>query len=102
VAYPALDALKEKYEVYVVVDAIAGVSRVAHKCAIERMIQAGAAPITTLALACELQRDWARGHGDTLRKILQWYFRELSKVSEMIPPPPSKEVGSVSQQNASH
>src|SRR4051812_47795906 len=58
VAFPTLDALREGYEVYVVVDAIGGVSRVAHESAMQRMVQAGAIPITVLGLACELQRDW--------------------------------------------
>lgn len=48
VAFPALDALREGYQVYVVVDAIGGVSRVAHESAIQRMAQAGAIPISVL------------------------------------------------------
>jgi nicotinamidase-related amidase len=39
VAFPTLDALREGYEVYVVVDAIGGVSRVAHESAMQRMVQ---------------------------------------------------------------
>jgi nicotinamidase-related amidase len=42
-AFAALDALREGYEVYPVVDAIGG-----------------AQPISWVSLACELQRDWAR------------------------------------------
>ena len=38
----------------------AGVSKVAHESALQRMTQAGATPITVLGLACELQRDWGR------------------------------------------
>ena len=60
VAFPTLDALRAGYEVYVVVDAIGGVSRAAHESAMQRMIQAGATPISVLGLACELQRDWGR------------------------------------------
>jgi nicotinamidase-related amidase len=59
-AFPALDALREGYEVYPVVDAIGGTSEVAHNMAIERVVQAGAQPVTWVALAVELQRDWAR------------------------------------------
>ena len=47
--------------------------------AVSRMVHSGAKPITTLALACELQRDWSRGHGDTLRAIFQWYFAQLRR-----------------------
>lgn len=74
VAFPALDALREGYEVYVVVDAIGGVSRVAHDAAMQRMIQAGATPISVLGLACELQRDWGRPDAERLRVIMRGYF----------------------------
>ena len=59
-AFPALDALREGYEVYPVVDAIAGTSLEAHRAGLERVVQAGAQPIGWVSLACELQRDWAR------------------------------------------
>lgn len=74
VAFPALDALAEGYEVHVVVDAIGGVSRAAHDAAMQRMVQAGARPISVLALACELQRDWGRPHADRLRTVMRAYF----------------------------
>lgn len=80
VAFPALDLLRDDYEVYPVVDAIGGITPETHQTAIERMVQAGAQPITTMALACELQRDWARGNGDTLRGIFGWYFRNWSQI----------------------
>jgi len=59
-AFPALDALREGYEVYPVVDAIGGTSEDAHRTGIARVVQAGAQPITWVSLAVELQRDWAR------------------------------------------
>jgi nicotinamidase-related amidase len=59
-AFPALDALREGYDVYPVVDAIGGTSEEAHEAALQRVIQAGARPTSWVALACELQRDWAR------------------------------------------
>lgn len=77
VAFPALDALEAGYEVYVVVDAIGGVSRVAHDSAMQRMIQAGVIPITVLGLACELQRDWGRPGAERLRAIMREYFGKL-------------------------
>jgi nicotinamidase-related amidase len=77
VAFPALDALREGYEVYVVVDAIGGVSRVAHESALQRMTQAGAVPISVLGLACELQRDWGRSGADRLRAVMREYFGRL-------------------------
>jgi len=59
-AFPALDALREGYEVYPVVDAVGGTSLEAHRAALERVTQAGAQPISWVQLLCELQRDWAR------------------------------------------
>jgi nicotinamidase-related amidase len=59
-AFAALDALREGYEVYPVVDAIGGTSPEAHRAGIERVVQAGALPIGWVSLACELQRDWNR------------------------------------------
>jgi nicotinamidase-related amidase len=59
-AFPALDALREGYEVYPVVDAIGGTSEQAHRAALERVVQAGAQPVTWIPLGGELQRDWAR------------------------------------------
>lgn len=74
VVFPTLDALRAGYQVFVVVDAIGGVSRVAHESAIQRMVQAGAIPISVLALACELQRDWGRPGAERLRVVMREYF----------------------------
>jgi nicotinamidase-related amidase len=59
-AFPSLDALRAGYEVFPVVDAVAGTSAEAHRAGLERIVQAGAQPISWVSLACELQRDWAR------------------------------------------
>ncbi|HME02971.1 MAG TPA: hydrolase [Solirubrobacteraceae bacterium] len=59
-AFAALDALREGYEVYPVVDAVGGTSVEAHKAGVERVVQAGGQPIGWVSLACELQRDWNR------------------------------------------
>jgi len=59
-AFPALDALRDGFEVYPVVDAVGGTSLEAHRAGLERISQAGAQPISWVSLACELQRDWAR------------------------------------------
>jgi nicotinamidase-related amidase len=59
-AFHALDALREGYEVYPVVDAIGGTSVEAHRAGLERVIQAGGKPVGWVSLAAELQRDWAR------------------------------------------
>lgn len=81
-AFPALDMLAEGYEVYPVIDAVGGVSTVTHETAIDRMVQAGAQPITSLALGCELMRNWARGDADLYRVIINDYFRRKRAIGE--------------------
>jgi nicotinamidase-related amidase len=58
---PALSALDQGFEVYVITDACGDVSTEAHERAVSRMVQAGAQPLTALQYLLELQRDWARG-----------------------------------------
>jgi nicotinamidase-related amidase len=58
---PALSAIADGYEVYVISDASGGVSKEAHEMAMQRMIQVGVQPITAMQYLLELQRDWARG-----------------------------------------
>ena len=59
-AFPVLSALADGYEVYIVTDASGGVSVEAHERAVQRLVQAGAVPLTWIGFASELQRDWAR------------------------------------------
>jgi hypothetical protein len=58
--FVALDALREGYDAYPVVDAIAGTSVEAHRAGLDRVVQAGGKPTSWVSLVCELQRDWAR------------------------------------------
>ncbi|SDH72786.1 MULTISPECIES: hydrolase [Bradyrhizobium] len=60
VMFPALDMLKEGYEVYVAADACGDLSMEAHNRSMDRLVQAGAVPITSCQYAFELQQDWAR------------------------------------------
>lgn len=90
--FPTLDALKDGYEVYPVVDAVGGTTREAHVSALQRMYQAGAKPTSWNSVACELQRDWARK--ETVQGFMQvvlnqqmdwgWYeeFREAGQKQE--------------------
>src|SRR6266404_3694346 len=57
---PALSALEQGFEVYVITDACGDVSDEAHERAVSRMVQAGSRPMTSLQYLLELQRDWAR------------------------------------------
>ena len=66
--------LREGYEVCPVVDAIGGTSVEAHRAGLERVVQAGATPVTWVSLACELQRDW--GRLETVQEIVQIVLTE--------------------------
>ena len=59
VTFPTVQAIHDGYEVYVVEDCCGDVSQLAHDNAMKRVIQAGAAPVTSLQVMLELQRDWA-------------------------------------------
>jgi nicotinamidase-related amidase len=59
-AMPAIQALGDGYDVFIVTDASGGVSVEAHDMAVRRMVQAGAVPINWMAVLGEWQRDWAR------------------------------------------
>ena len=69
-AFAALDALREGYEVYPVVDAIGGTSPEAHRADLDRVIQAGGQPISWVSLAGELLRDWARPQATAVAEIV--------------------------------
>ena len=58
---PTLSALEQGFEVYVIADACGDVSTEAHDRAMDRMVQAGVRPMTSVQYLLELQRDWARG-----------------------------------------
>lgn len=61
VLFPAIDMLKAGYEVYVPTDACGDVTEEAHERAVQRIVQAGGVPMTSLQFLFELQQDWARG-----------------------------------------
>lgn len=70
-AFPAIQAMEAGYEVYAVEDASGGTSEVAHRCAMQRVIQAGAVPVTWQQVLLEFQRDWARRETyDAVMKIV--------------------------------
>jgi nicotinamidase-related amidase len=59
VVLPTVQALHDGYEVYVVEDCCGDISALAHSNAMNRMIQAGAKPVSALSVLLEWQRDWA-------------------------------------------
>jgi len=60
VLFPTLDLLEAGYRVYVPTDACGDISAEAHERAVQRLVQAGAIPITSLQFLFEMQQDWAR------------------------------------------
>jgi nicotinamidase-related amidase len=88
-AFPAIHALGEGYDVFVVTDASGGVSVEAHDRAIQRLVQAGAVPVTWMGVLSEWQRDWAReatvaavaelvlAHGGSTGTSLAWELQLL-------------------------
>jgi nicotinamidase-related amidase len=89
-AMPAIQALAEGYDVFVVTDASGSVTVEAHDMAVRRMATAGAVPITWMAVVGEWQRDWAReetaagvagvllDHGGASSVALAWELQLLA------------------------
>jgi len=72
VALPTVQALHDGYEVYVVEDCCGDVSELAHRNAMQRVVQAGAKPVTALSVMLEWQRDWAhKGTYDAVMDIVK-------------------------------
>ncbi|RDK08197.1 hydrolase [Cupriavidus lacunae] len=61
--------LEGNYEIYMVADASGGTSKEAHDYAMQRMVQAGAVPVTWQQVLLEWQRDWA--HRDTYDAVMK-------------------------------
>ena len=71
--FPSLDAMHDGFETFPVTDAVGGTSVGAHQAALDRIVQAGAHPVSWVQLICELQRDWART--DTAGEFSQILFQ---------------------------
>ena len=80
-AFPVVDALADGYDVTFVVDAVGGLSQLAHRTAIERLAHAGAVPNTSLALVTELFRDWKSPVADQAREIIKPYLDAVQKLA---------------------
>lgn len=78
--FPTLDMLAEGYDVYPVADAVGGISKVSHERAFDRMLAAGARPVTAISFGSELMRNWARPDADNLRQVMRWYFPERQRL----------------------
>ena len=74
--FPALDLLKDGYEVYAVSDASGGTSYDAHERGMQRLVQAGAVPVTWEAVMAELARLY---EGDFMMNFVQVMNEHLPK-----------------------
>ena len=72
-AFPALCALSDGYDVYAVEDCSGGTSQVAHEAAISRIVQAGGVRTTWVSTMLEWQRDWARKehYNDVMQIVIE-------------------------------
>jgi len=87
---PVLSALADGYEVFIVADASGGGSLETHDLAVQRMVQAGAKPLSVISYVSELQRDWANAetaepvvnlftqHGGGFGQGLRWEWQLLA------------------------
>ena len=79
-AYPAVHALSEGYEVAFIEDAVGDRSKEEHAIAVMRLVQAGAVPNTTVGMMAEWFRDWASPQANFAREIFPSYFMEINNM----------------------
>ena len=80
-AFPVVELLRDGYDVAFPVDAVGGLSQIAHATAVQRLVQAGAVPTTALAFATELFRDWKSPVADKARALVKGYLADLPGVT---------------------
>jgi nicotinamidase-related amidase len=79
-AYPAVHALSEGYEVAFVEDAVGDRSKDEHDLAVMRLVQAGAVPNSTVGIMAEWFRDWASPRAKFAREIFPSYLIEVNSM----------------------
>jgi len=82
--FATLDAMREGFEVYPVVDAVGGTSALAHETALRRVQHAGAQLTSIPQLLCELQRDWARQ--ETVPAFVSLLFKKPAAAATKVVP----------------
>lgn len=82
VAFPALQAKAEGYNVYFVTDASGDPSPLASQTTIARLAQAGVVPMSTNAVFCELQRTWNRSDAAQFAELYAAYSPNYQAVME--------------------
>lgn len=86
VAFPALSAIEEGFEVFVVADASGTFNAMTRDAAWDRMSAAGVQMMTWFGLACELHRDWrndVEGLGNLFSKHIPDYRNLMNSYSAL-------------------
>ncbi len=81
-AFPAISAVAEGYKVFVVIDASGTYSKMAEEITLARVVQAGAVPMDTAAVASEIQRTWHRDDAEKWAEIYTQIFPEYRLLIE--------------------
>ncbi|KUN29392.1 hypothetical protein AQJ23_01005 [Streptomyces antibioticus] len=79
-AYPVAEMQGAGLRTTFTADAVGGITKEAHDLAVQRMIQAGSVPNTTMAQICEAGLDWASPRGPIIREVGGWMAEELAKL----------------------
>ncbi len=85
--HTSLDLLRSGYNVFVIVDVSSTNSKLAEDAAIQRLIQAGAVPVSWLNALTELGTDFAGPHGKGMMEIIQahWPASTVGTVDDTTP-----------------
>jgi nicotinamidase-related amidase len=97
VAFPAIQAKAEGYDVYAVIDASGDPSVMASQTTVARLAQAGVTPISTNAMVCEFQRTWARPEAAEFASLFALFNPNYNAAIESFKK--AEEVGQKSRKN---
>lgn len=81
-AFPAISALAEGYQVFAVVDTSGTYSKMAEEITLARIVQAGVVPMDLAAVASELQGTWNRGDAGEWAQVYTQIFPEYQLLIE--------------------
>ncbi|MFU1476175.1 hydrolase [Roseovarius sp. C7] len=81
-AFPAISAIADGYRVFVVIDASGTYSKMAEEITLARVVQAGAVPMDTAAVASEIQRTWQRDDAEKWAEVYTQIFPEYRLLIE--------------------
>ncbi len=74
-----LGALRDGYEVFVVVDASGSITEETHQVAVQRMVAAGATPITWFSLAGEFEYDHRSPEAPLFQQLMRDHVPSMAK-----------------------